>query len=326
MPHRPRSIASRRPVVLRNWSWRARDRAAFAVATPDGRGLISRGHPVGAELSLWWRPAAGGPAQRLTTGLGENGQPSVSADGRTLVATVVEPRQSIVVAARLMAATRRRSSARLATPPRAIPIDHPPYGRRVVFKSGAKRNRNLWIAAADGSRATQPLTSGSAIDDRPAFSPDGKSIAFVSDRGGARGVWTVSADGGSVRLVGKAQVLDTHLVVARRFGDCVGPVGDQPGLSAIRVADGTTRRLEVAGGVDSCRGPGLVAERRGCIHRDVSGLEWRTHDDARGVHCFARTGTTSGRQSARPLATARSRGTEAAGASRSTEIRAPSPA
>jgi Tol biopolymer transport system component len=30
----------------------------------------------------------------------------------------------------------------------------------------------------------RPLTSGTAFDDRPVFSPDGKQVAFRWDRGG----------------------------------------------------------------------------------------------------------------------------------------------
>jgi len=229
-------------------------RAIFPVFLPGARGLVYAANPFGADLSLWWRPAAGGPAQRLTTGLGEYGQPSVSADGRMLVATVVEPRQSIVS----LPVDSGDATAQLRELGDATTSDLDPSlspdGRRIVFSSARSGNRNLWIAAADGTRP-QPLTSGSAIDDRPAFSPDGKSIAFVSDRGGARGVWTVSADGGSVRLVGKAQVLDTISWSPDGSEIVFGTVGDQPGLSAIRVADGTTRRLESPAASIGAAGP-----------------------------------------------------------------------
>ena len=229
-------------------------RAIFPVFLPGARGLVYAANPFGADLSLWWRPVAAGQAQRLTTGLGEYGQPSVSADGRMLVATVAEPRQAIVslVVDGGDAAAQPRELGDATTSDLDPSLS--PDGRRLVFSSARSGNRNLWIAAADGTRA-QPLTSGSAIDDRPAFSLDGKSIAFVSDRGGARGIWIVSADGGSAHLVAKAQVLDTISWSPDGSEIVFGTVGDQPGLAAIRVADGTLRRLEAPAPSIGAAGP-----------------------------------------------------------------------
>ena len=45
-----------------------------------------------------------------------------------------------------------------------------------------------------GGTATR-ITSGIAFDAQPRWSPDGQSIAFVSDRSGAENVWIVDADG-----------------------------------------------------------------------------------------------------------------------------------
>src|SRR5690606_19656228 len=41
----------------------------------------------------------------------------------------------------------------------------------------------------------RPLTSGMAFDSQPRFSPDGRRIAFVSDRSGGENVWVIGADG-----------------------------------------------------------------------------------------------------------------------------------
>ena len=71
-------------------------RAAFAAATPDGRGLIYGADPVGAELNLWWRPVAGGASVRLTAGVGEYAQPRISLNGQTMVCTLFERRDSLL--------------------------------------------------------------------------------------------------------------------------------------------------------------------------------------------------------------------------------------
>jgi imidazolonepropionase-like amidohydrolase/Tol biopolymer transport system component len=53
---------------------------------------------------------------------------------------------------------------------------------------------DLWSLPLAGGEATR-LTSGPSWDGQPAFSPDGKRIAFVSDRGGNENVWLMNADG-----------------------------------------------------------------------------------------------------------------------------------
>ncbi|MCK0108958.1 PDZ domain-containing protein [Flavobacteriaceae bacterium S0825] len=54
---------------------------------------------------------------------------------------------------------------------------------------------DVWIANINGSNAKR-LTSTSAVEQHPYFSPDGKWIAFTSNRFGANAVYVVSVEGG----------------------------------------------------------------------------------------------------------------------------------
>ena len=54
--------------------------------------------------------------------------------------------------------------------------------------------RNLWLVAVAGGEARQLTTSGH--DQRPAWSPDSKKIAFLSSRGGADAVYVLPLEGG----------------------------------------------------------------------------------------------------------------------------------
>lgn len=62
---------------------------------------------------------------------------------------------------------------------------------QVAFTYGA----DLWIADRTGGQARR-LTSTPAIESNPHFSPDGKSIAFTSNRSGMEQVYIMSVDGG----------------------------------------------------------------------------------------------------------------------------------
>lgn len=54
---------------------------------------------------------------------------------------------------------------------------------------------DLWIADLNGSNVKR-LTNSAALESNPHFSPDGKTIAFSSNRSGSNSVYTISIDGG----------------------------------------------------------------------------------------------------------------------------------
>ncbi len=226
---------------------RSRRRAIYPAPMPEGRGLIFAANPSTVDLGLWWSPPGGGEPRPLTSGVGEHTEPYVSADGRRIVATLMESRQSLVV---YPVAPGEAPAARALTDGYTGDL-HPamdPRGRRLVFSSSRSGNRNLWIAKPDGSDAT-PLTSETAFDERPAFSPDGDRVAFVSDRGGERGIWVMSADGGTPRLVGHANVLDTLTWSPdgrRIIYSTPGPA--LPRLSSISIEKGTIEAFPTPGG------------------------------------------------------------------------------
>jgi tricorn protease len=94
--------------------------------------------------------------------------------------------RSILAVAALALITR-------APPEEARLIRYPDYNQgRVAFTFLA----DIWVANEDGSNA-QRLTVNTARDAYPRFSPDGKSIAFSSDRNGNLDVFIISSTGGT---------------------------------------------------------------------------------------------------------------------------------
>ncbi len=74
--------------------------------------------------------------------------------------------------------------------------DISPDGRRIVFELLG----DLYALDAGGGKA-RPIATGLPFDSQPAFSPDGKRVAFLSDRSGAENVWIMSPDGRDPRPV-----------------------------------------------------------------------------------------------------------------------------
>lgn len=68
---------------------------------------------------------------------------------------------------------------------------------RIAFRSNRDGNNEVYTMNADGSGQTR-LTNDPSEDDAPAWSPDGKRIAFTSDRDGSREgseIYVMDADG-----------------------------------------------------------------------------------------------------------------------------------
>ena len=182
-------------------------RAVFPLPAPDRRTLIFATNRTGFETALWERDLVNGHERRLTSGVGEYSTSSVSADGRRLVTTVSELRQSLL---RISVDDLKPTVAEPMTDGYTGDVDPSlsPDGSRMVFSSTRAGSRNIWWARADLSKPVA-LSTGEWIDESPVYLPDGSQVAFISDRGGKRGIWVVSSDGGIPRLITTAEALRT---------------------------------------------------------------------------------------------------------------------
>ena len=71
-----------------------------------------------------------------------------------------------------------------------------PDGRSLLFV----HRGDIWHVSVRGGQARR-LTFHPATESQPRFSPDGQSIAFVSDRTGSRQVFIMGLDGAAPRQV-----------------------------------------------------------------------------------------------------------------------------
>jgi len=145
------------------------------------------------------------------------------------------------------------------------------YARRVYDAGANTSHSNLWLVPAAGG-ASRRLTTARAMDTQPRWSPDGRSIAFLSDRGGRTQVWGIDMSGEARPLTDVA--VDVESFQWSPSGDrlcfAAGTYPDCPDLECTADRD---KKLE-----DS----GMTAR----IYDDLLFRHWDKWDSGRRVHLF----------------------------------------
>jgi TolB protein len=139
---------------------------------------------------------SGKDVTRVTTG--DDDDPGFSPNGKWIVFTRFEGKRGLyrikADGSHLKRLTTNRSDDNAA---------FSPDGKRIVFVRGERMllkrgtepvGPDIWVMRADGSHE-HALTSNPAPDDFPSFSPNGKRIAFDSERSGNYDIFEMRADG-----------------------------------------------------------------------------------------------------------------------------------
>jgi dipeptidyl aminopeptidase/acylaminoacyl peptidase len=148
-----------------------------------------------------------------------------------------------------------------------------PDGRWLVFALGftdVERDAGgsaLWMMVSDGTEQ-RPLTRGRkpdgapAHDSHPRWSPDGSCVAFLSDRGGERGIWLIPAFGGeAVPLTGAETGCGPIMADAFFAGLEWSPDGEHLAFAAQEPAPPGTETSEPAAEIDYGETYGHVRSR-----------------------------------------------------------------
>jgi Tol biopolymer transport system component/serine/threonine protein kinase len=167
--------------------------------SPDGKWVSFLRAPSSGITEVWVAPLGGGEERRLTH------------DSREILAQTWTPDGTGIVFAsnRTGGFTLWRVGARGGVPRRIVGIgegaSEPTFsrdGRRMVF-SQFFRDANIWrIEIGQGATgAPRKLISSSVYDSSAQYSPDGKQVAFRSDRSGYNEIWVCDSEGRNVRQV-----------------------------------------------------------------------------------------------------------------------------
>ena len=157
-----------------------------------------------------------------------------------------------------------------------------PDGKSVAFTvrvTDVEANRgrtDIWIAGVDGSKARK-LTSHAANDSGARWMPDGKSLVFLSTRGGSSQVWQVPAGRGSGRAL-------TSLPLD------VGKPRGVPGREAAAVHDrGLPRRAPLGKEIDETARRDADKEKskvKAKVYESLLFRRWDTWEDGKRNHVF----------------------------------------
>ena len=168
-----------------------------------------------------------------------------------------------------------------------------PDGHAVVFTVGEvdveknAQDRQLWVVSPNGTGLRRLTTDGRNTSAR--FSPDSKTIAFISTRGGSSQIWTMDADGGNAmfdRRLGQKgyNVADTDPPIDQPLGEAIG--------GAARVAIGNAAPCAVRAALAHedriWRASGLFVEDMRERFGDRAEREARAQDDAAVVAAVER--------------------------------------
>jgi serine/threonine protein kinase len=204
------------------------DRATIWTTSPDGSDQkpvhVDSGHIVSAR----WSPperviyfvrareqaadvasvdlARPGSVRVIAAGTPQSDQLSVSADGRRLLLLRGAVRSNLAV----MDAARPESTPRWITTGTAV-FDEPavsPDKQWTAAVVGDGTVRAIVKLSLNGGEPIR-LTDGKGLDRSPAWSPDGRMIAFGSKRNGENAVWLMDADGANLRKLERTSVSDS---------------------------------------------------------------------------------------------------------------------
>jgi eukaryotic-like serine/threonine-protein kinase len=162
------------------------------VWTPDAGGLVMMAAPGSQFIfQLWYLPYPDGEARRITNDLNDYHSLSLTANGTRLVTVQNVNVSNIWVAPAATPNALKQITFGAGTG--VGDLSWTPAGK-IIHLSNASGEDNLWIVGNETGSPKQ-LTANARVNINPSVSPDGRSVAFTSDRTSLPHIWKMSIDG-----------------------------------------------------------------------------------------------------------------------------------
>src|SRR5262245_11005718 len=178
------------------------------VFSPDGERIAFRSEREGGGIFVMG--ATGENVSRLTD-YGFN--PAWAPDGKEIVCAEV----SIVASphtrsgnSQIWAVNISTEEKRLVMTGDATQPNWSPNGHRIALcgRRVPEGRRDIWTIPAGGGEPVE-VTKDPAMDWNPVWSPDGKYLYFLSDRGGSMNLWRVPVEENSGKVLSQAEAVTT---------------------------------------------------------------------------------------------------------------------
>jgi Tol biopolymer transport system component/DNA-binding winged helix-turn-helix (wHTH) protein len=174
----------------------------YPALPPSGEAVVFSRRALGQShlllLALSEAAQAKGEAIRITSQNTYNNEPAWTSDGRAIVYVAGAFHAPGLYEMELSPGWRPGKPRRLAFAGEGV---HTPVisSRGVLAYAAWTVEANIWRIALNGDRpVTEPpqrLIASTRLDHVPEYSPDGKRIAFASNRSGSQEIWVADSDG-----------------------------------------------------------------------------------------------------------------------------------
>jgi Tol biopolymer transport system component len=204
----------------------------YPQPSPDGKMLLVQSNR-GGQNAVWTVDLSGKFLSQLTPGQGNNPVGRWSPDGQRIV--YLQERRLRIQPVGTMNAEDTGIEASF--------VDWSPDGRAIAFSTlahGADPDQiGIYSVADEKTKFITSLKNGAT---NPAWSRDGKQIAFYVQRGSIREIWIVPSEGGTPRQL-TADLEDSHPAWSPRNPDEILFTRDHKRLAILSVSTGKVRLL-----------------------------------------------------------------------------------